>query len=107
MQTIVRSSREPEPLLSADEVLALPSPADDYHPYDYAALLNAGMTPEQAFDEVAKRAAAPAVQAVIKRCNASHEGQGLLALLCTSWEEVGFPAPWDNVLDLRPRAYQR
>lgn len=107
MRTTIRANKEPEPLLSAEELLILPSPADDEHPYDFAILLNEGMTPEQAFDQVAERVAIPEVQTVVKRCNASREGQEFLALLCTYWDEIGLPAPWDNRLDLRPRSYQR
>ncbi len=58
--------------------------ADDY--YGYAALLQAGLTPAQAFDLIAERASALALRTITEQLEASPVGRQVLALVHQYWE---------------------
>jgi len=59
-----------------------------------------GMTPEQAFDQLAVTAALPAFQAMITEFEATADGRALLRDTIGFWDKEGLPCPWDNRLDL-------
>ncbi|MBA3947081.1 MAG: hypothetical protein H0X37_21285 [Herpetosiphonaceae bacterium] len=66
----------------------------------YGGMVADGLTPAQAFDAVAERAATPAFQAMIARFQASAVGRELLVDIRSWWDAEGLPVPWDNVLDM-------
>ncbi len=61
-----------------------------------------GWTRAAAFDELARRAADPAFQALIQQYHTTPQGRTLLALVRRAWDAEGLPCPWDNLLDLTP-----
>jgi hypothetical protein len=61
----------------------------------FAGLLAAGLTPEEAWDEIRPDSISPAVQAIIADLATTREGREALALSREQWAGHGLAPPWE------------